>query len=511
MSTGERPRLEADAVDSRRQPDARVERAALRGVPWNVLGYVAGRGLSIVGTIVLARLLAPAEMGVVFTGMLILGAMALLSDSGLGLHLIAREHLSDRMAGTVLSCMVLVGALLAGAAALAAPWLAEVLESPDLERVMPYLALASVFTAVMLFQQNLLARHMKWPQRAAGQLAQSVGYVAVAIPAAALGAGVWSMVAGIVASAVAPAIVMSVLSPRWIRPRFDFAEARTAYRESRSFLAQAATEFVRANGHHAVVAWAFGPSAIGIYWMSNRLAQLPVEVFVTPVSQATFPAYAQLRDSPERQKATFLTSLRYVCAVGLPISAGLITLAPAFALGVLGPRWSGMPPVVAVLGLAGGVGLVASTSVWFINALGGGAFLARLNFVRTAFLIPAAIIAAVVTQSLQAVAFVLLADVIVEGLAVMLYLHHRLGVRARELFSAVRGVVVAVVMLGVAAIAAVSLLESLGFPPLAQFAVGALIAGISYVLTLLLVDRALVGEGFRLVGKAIDRSAKSGA
>src|SRR4051794_9053965 len=139
-------------------PEERVEAQALRGVPWSVLAYGAARGISLVGTLALARLLTPSDIGVFFTGMVVVGAVNLFSDTGLGTALVVRDDLGERMLGTIFVCMTAVSVAMAGIGAALSGVLADLLNSPRLADILPVLAITAVFSTIGFFFLSVLQR-----------------------------------------------------------------------------------------------------------------------------------------------------------------------------------------------------------------------------------------------------------------------------------------------------------------------------------------------------------------
>lgn|GEM_PF-1434416 len=480
-----------------------VEHRALRGVPWTLLGYVVSRGVSLLGTLALARLLSPGEIGLVATGMVIVAALNLLGDTGLGVTLVVRENLDDRMIGTVFSCMLATGIALAILGAAVSTPLALVFGEPRLASIMPALAVTVVFATVSWFFLNLLQRWLLFSRRFAGQAALAVGYVGTGVPAAAAGAGVWSLVAGQIVGTAASAIVLWRVTPYRLRPAFDLERARAAYRTARAFLSQAFTAFLSHNLHFTAVAGFLGAPAMGVYSMSYRLSELPTEALATPVAHATFPAFAQLRSEHERRLAAFLTSLRYVAFAGLPLTVGLAVLADSFVGGILGPQWRAMPPVLVMLAAWGTASVFGSVIAWYVNATGGANWLARINVFRLVIVTPGVFVAAGVFESLLLVSALLALDVAVEVLLLLRYATRRLAVPLIDIWRAVRTVVLAASALAGAAIGAQLGADRLGAESLVMLAAGTTAGGLAYLLVIAALDRPMLSRGVSLVRKAV--------
>ncbi len=322
---------------------------ALRGVPWSLLGYASSRAISLLGTLVLARLLSPSDFGVVLTGMVVVFALNILSEGGFGAAIMLREELDDRYLGTLFTLMALTGVTLAALAAACSGLLADLFGLPRLAEVMPFLAVAVIFATIAYFYMGLLQRELQFSRRFLGQLALAVTYVAVAVPAALLGAGIWSLVAGMVCGNVAFALTLWRLARTPVRPAFNRADASEAYRVARPFVTQASTEFLNGNIHFIAVSGVLGARAMGLYSMAFRLTELPAIGVATPVAVTTFPAFARMdRGDSERPRA-FVTSFVYVLLVALPLMAGLAVLAPVLVPVVLGAKWVSMTPALTVL------------------------------------------------------------------------------------------------------------------------------------------------------------------
>ena len=77
--------------------DQSVERQALRGVPWTFAAFTLSRGVQLIGTLVVAHLVPPSQIGVVLTGLLVVNTLNLLSDNGISISLIVRPRLTSRI------------------------------------------------------------------------------------------------------------------------------------------------------------------------------------------------------------------------------------------------------------------------------------------------------------------------------------------------------------------------------------------------------------------------------
>src|SRR6185436_9500100 len=91
----------AIAQGSREGPLMSLRKSAISGVKWSALSLFARRGLSLLTTIVLARLLAPADFGLVAMAAVVTGFIELFQDLGTAMAVIQRKELSRALLGSV--------------------------------------------------------------------------------------------------------------------------------------------------------------------------------------------------------------------------------------------------------------------------------------------------------------------------------------------------------------------------------------------------------------------------
>src|SRR5215218_9416342 len=138
---------------------------ALRGIPWALLTYASTRAVTVLTTLVLARLLAPADFGLFAMGTLGMELVSVFSGLWLGAALIVRPDMDRRAEGTVLTLLVGSGALLALALSASAPLLAAFFGEPRLTGIVILLAAVLLVSGVNWFYETLLQRELAFRRR----------------------------------------------------------------------------------------------------------------------------------------------------------------------------------------------------------------------------------------------------------------------------------------------------------------------------------------------------------
>ena len=165
---------------------------ALRGIPWTLLTYAATRVLTVLTTLALARLLAPADFGLFAMATLGMELLSVFSGLWLAAALIVRPDLDRRGEGTVLTLVIAAGVLLALCLSALAPALAAFFGEPRLAGIVLLLAAVLLVSGVNWFYETLLQRELAFRRRFGALIARTLGFSAVALGLAVAGAGVAS-------------------------------------------------------------------------------------------------------------------------------------------------------------------------------------------------------------------------------------------------------------------------------------------------------------------------------
>jgi O-antigen/teichoic acid export membrane protein len=466
-----------------------MEERAVRGVVWTFLSYGGSRAVTLLTTLVLARLLVPADFGLVSMATLVVGFFALFRDLGLGATLVARPDLDGPAVGTLFSLSMAISAAIAGIIAATAPLAAAFFGEPRLAAVLAVLALTVVISSVGAFYDCLLQRELLFRIRFYGQVVPVLAYAVTAPLLAVLGAGAWSLVVGQVVQAVVYTVLLVVRTPLRVRPTFDRAHAAGVLSASRGFLLQTAVAFVHLNSGTFAVGRILGPTAVGYYAMANRMAELPNLVVAEPVSNVTFPGFAWMRHRGDNVGPAFVGVLGLVALATAPLGVLLSAAADPFARVVLGPQWVPAIPLLTLLGLWAVVRPLQSVVGWFVNSMGLPALLGRASLCIVVVQVPAMMIAALL-GGLVGVAIVILVDVLVTQIVLTVITARRCGVPAAAQWRAVRTVLLAAVLCwGVARLVVVVLGHA---APVVALTASCLAGAAAYLLVVLVVEPALL-------------------
>jgi PST family polysaccharide transporter len=481
-----------------------VQLKAIRGVPWTIASYGASKAVNLVTTIVLARLVAPDDFGLVALASLALNLLGFVKDLGLGGTLIVRQDLDERAKGTILTLMVGVSALLGLLAAAAAPLVAEFFQDPRLTGVLAAMAGMMLISGFSSFYEVLLQREMEFRGRFVALMVQSAVITAVSIPLAALGAGVWSLVAGQIAGLFAFGVAAYLAAPYHVRPALQRDQVRPLFGTGSGFLLQSLSTFARQNADYVVVGRAFGAATVGFYSMAYRLGDLTYLAIADPVARVTFPSFARMREEGGDVRRSFLSVVRLVALVACPLGVLLSGAAEPFTRVLFGEEWLPMIGPLGVLGIWAAIRPVEATFNWLLNSIGQARVVGAYSVGVLVLLVPALAVAATVGD-VTSVAWVVLGDLLASTVFIALMTARRAGVGYADQWRSVQPIALACLPTWGASRAVSALIDDGSALLSLVAAVGA--GAAAYLVTLSILDRGLLRHAGRQMARTVRREA----
>jgi len=351
-----------------------------KGAAWLVLFRLTERGIGFVSTLILARLLVPADFGLVAMASSILAALELLSAFSFDLVLIQNQQAERRHYDTAWSFAMLFGVFnAAGMCALASPT-AAFFGEPRVEGLMYVIALCPLIQGfdnigIVAFQKDLELHKEFW----FGLSKKLAGFV-VTIPLAFALHSYWALVAGTVVTRITSLLLSYRLHP--FRPRFSLAASEDLFQFSKWLLLNNFLIFLNNRGTDFVMGRIGGARALGLYSVSYEIANLPTTELVFPISRAVFPGYSRLASDLEQLRRAFLHVIGLVALLTIPAGAGIGLVAEPLVQLLLGPNWADTAPVLQVLAVFGIVRSIHGPTGTIYLALGKPRMVAVLQCIQ---------------------------------------------------------------------------------------------------------------------------------
>lgn len=330
------------------------------GAVWLIVARLLDRALGLFSTLILARLLVPADFGLVAIATSILALVEALTSFGLDAALIRHKAARREHFDTVWTLYVLLGALIGATLLCAAIPAANFFDEPRLASILAALAAVAFVRGFENVGMLALERELSFRRVFVFIAGKKAAAVCTGVLLAFAVRDYRALLGGMAASALTGVALSYALHTYRPRP------CLTCWRELLSFskwlLIKNLLDYFRLRYADVVIGRVAGPSAVGVYSVGAEIAMLPTTELVAPINRAVLPGYTQMAREADVLRRGFVAVLGLVAVVALPAAVGIAAIAPLLVPALLGQHWSGAVEVVQVLALVGALQVLLSNS-----------------------------------------------------------------------------------------------------------------------------------------------------
>ncbi|HZT59128.1 MAG TPA: lipopolysaccharide biosynthesis protein [Pyrinomonadaceae bacterium] len=465
----------------------------MSGMFWLLSGSGVQAVLRVAVIVVMARLLRPADFGLVAGALVLIDFVEVFSDLGIGLVIVQRRELEERHVRTGFTVSALLGLAFGLGLWFAAPAAEELLRMEGLAPVLRLMALVFPVDSLSLVASALLQRDLQFRTLARiSVVAYAVGYGLIGVPLALAGLGVWALVCAYLAQTLAVSVMLLAVRPHAKRPHFDLRTLREMTYTGAGFSAAQIFNYLALKGDNAVVGRWLGAGALGIYTRAYGLMTMSVTIFGSAFDRVMFASLAKMQHERERMALAFRRGVALITLIILPSSAVAFVLAPEVIHVLLGPRWTEV--VVPFQILAAGMLFRTSYKVSASVARAAGAVY-RSAWRQGVYAV--LVVAGALVGQLRGVEGVSLGVLV--ALAVFFALMAQLSVRLtsitwRDYFAAHVPAVCLTILVGAEVWCVAAALRSVGALPAAVLAASLFVVGLTFLALLRLWPKLALGE-----------------
>jgi O-antigen/teichoic acid export membrane protein len=354
----------------------------IHGVFWSYLTFIGGMGLTSLTTILLARLLLPAEFGLVGYCLVAIQYLDILNTAGIDSALIARRENAEEAANAAFVANIVLGIFCYALTWFLAPSAAQFFSAPQVVPLLRVLGLSLPLSGLGLVPNTLLQRSLKFRKILISEISRNFFKGATSIVLAALGLGVWSLVWGQLAGILAGTTMGWVLAgwrPSW---RFNAGANRAILFFGFHIILLEIAGAIRNNVDYLLVGRILGAAALGFYTLSYRIPELLIRSLNSVVGDVSLPGLAIAGAEPGVLRGFYFGYLRYIAMFVLPMGAGLALTAPIFVPLFLSATWTPAIVPTSLISLALGIGALGYVPGVLYKAIGRPDMLNRLALIK---------------------------------------------------------------------------------------------------------------------------------
>lgn len=485
-------------------PDESFKAAAVfSGVRWTSAGQVMLESVRVLVSIVLARLLAPADFGLVSMGMVVTGFLVVIQYLGTSGVVIQRKELPDRLLSSLFWLNAGFGLVLTIGLMVAADPLSLLFHRTDVAPIIRVLGVSFVVTAIGAVPSALLNRRMQF------DILAKVGFVAAicqgitGIGLALADFGPWALVYSTLVSALVSSAGYWIMTGWMPSLSFDWQAIKDNSHMMLNLTFGNLVSYVMNDADKFIIGRWLGDVSLGYYTMATRFCLYPPHTIVPIVTRVLYPSYSRLQADNAGMQRLLLRAAGGIAFITMPLMIGLLLLASPFVHVVLSDKWVAAIELMAFLAPVGilqsitagsnGVMLAKDKTHWVLwtaSIKGGATILALLAGIPWGIR-GVAIAYLIVSVPLSAVGF------FVAGRLIQMPFWRP--------FWALRPYVIGSAVMGGAVLAVRFLLVQIGAPMPIQLITGTIVGAIAYIWMMLVLRPPAVMDFVRVLPTWLSR------
>lgn len=326
--------------------------------------------LQLVSTMVLARLLEPADFGLVAMIMAIVGVADLIRDFGLTGAILQARDLTARQWSGLLWFSAALGAGLMIAVAACAPLIAALYGEDRLVVLTLAIAPTLLLNGIAMPMQAAVQRQLRFGTLAMIDIVSMAVGVVLSVVAALLGWGVWSLVVLAGAGQLYRLVALWVAArPRWGAPRIG-RDIRPFVSTGGSIFGVQLLNYAARNLDNVIIGQQLGSAALGQYSRAYSLFLLPQQQLTAPLGRVALPVLSRLQDDADRYRRYVRGAFTVIGYLALTAYAIAAAVAHPLMTVLLGPGWDAAADIFALLAIAGVAQAVGNVQGWMYISLG---------------------------------------------------------------------------------------------------------------------------------------------
>ena len=357
-------------IDNLTHPEKSLPQRAVRSGAWVFLLKAIQQLFSLARLMILARILAPQDFGLMGIALLSMATLETFSQTGFQQALIQKKHDIKPYLDSAWSFLILRGVILFAILYLIAPYAATFFDAPEAKPIIQVIGLSVIFQSFTNIGVIRFQKELEFNKQFAYQLSGTLTDFVVAITAVLILGNVWALVFGLLAGKAAMFVVSYLIHPYRPHLSFDIGKAKELFVYGKWIFGSSILIFLVTQGDDILVGKLVGVTALGFYQMAYLISNLPATEITHVISQITFPLYSKIQDDIPVLRSTYLKILQLTAFISIPLACFIFVLAPDFTMIFLGEKWMPMVPAMQVLVFAGMVRSIAATGGPIFHAVG---------------------------------------------------------------------------------------------------------------------------------------------
>lgn len=351
---------------------------------WRFLERTGAQGVSLVVSIILARLLDPSTYGTISLVTVFTAILQVFIDSGFSTSLIQKKDADDLDFSTVfyfnlVMCLGIYAIMFFGA-----PLIAAFYELPELTPVVRVLSLTLVISGVRSIQQSYVSKTMQFKRFFYSTIGSTIFSAVVGIAMAYAGFGVWALVAQSIISNLTSTVILWITvkwRPKWM---FSWQRLKGLFSFGWKLLAAALINKIYSKIRQLIIGKYYSSEDLAFYNKGDQYPHLLVDNINSSIDSVLLPTMASEQDNRDRIKAMTRRAIRISSYIMWPMMLGLAAVAEPFVRLLLTEKWLPCVFFLRIMCVVYGFQPLQTANLNAIKAMGRSDVFLKLDIIKKA-------------------------------------------------------------------------------------------------------------------------------
>jgi lipopolysaccharide exporter len=354
--------FEKDLELQEKEDDAALAGRTVKSGMWVFALKTVQRGLGLVRTVILARLLAPSDFGIMGVAILAINAIETFSKTGFEQALIQKKQNTAEYLDTAWTIQLIRSVVLFCVLYITAPLVASFFKTPEALRIVRALAFIELLTGAKNIGVIYFQKDLRFDKSFFLEFSGLITNITVSLILAFTLKNVWALVFGSLSGALVTCVVSYALHPYKPNLKLDIPRAKDLFSFGKWLFGSSIILFLVTQGDDAFVGRILGITALGFYQMAYHLSNAPATEITHMISRVMFPAYSKIQENLPRMRRAYWEVLDLNMFLIMPVSACIFIFAEDFTFLFLGEKWLPIVGALKILAIAGFLRSLAATT-----------------------------------------------------------------------------------------------------------------------------------------------------
>lgn len=365
--------------------DALNKKVAI-GAGWAIFTRLLVKSLGLISTVILARVLAPEDFGVIAMCMIIIAFLEVFTSFGFDINIIQRDKVCNRLLDSAWTLKLVTGGVLTLILVVISEYIGLYYDDTRLVQLTLVLSCLPLISSLQNIGFVLYRKKLDLTKEFRLEVVSKLGSFIATIGFAIFLENYWALVIGMYVNAVMKVIMSFLMHP--YRPHFSLVYAQELFKFSKWLLLNNLLIFFNHKITDLFIGKQSSAQELGFYTVGYEISNLPTTELVFPLSRAIFPGYAKIREDKSLLKKMFLQYTTVIIFFAAPISFGIAVLSKDIVAILLGDKWEGVEDIIYILAFYGLIRASVSNAGSVFLAIGKPMIPVVISTIRLVLIIP---------------------------------------------------------------------------------------------------------------------------